>query len=635
MNNRLAVLCLTLSAASFIHAVEAPKDDPAPPVVSNIKVLSDKVEDVSSIEAWQKAVIKDGMSDEKKALAAFDTVVKYRHHDGDAKEYLPPDAIKQFNVYGYGGAKAPMLLLARSLGLEARGYDLAHWGGGSEVKFDHSWHFLDPGLICYFLDPQGKIYSVEEISKDVKAWYAANPDYMEKVDKLKAYMKDPGMKKGPQTILNCPTMNERGSYSLDFFGWYTAMYIFSGWDNTPRVYEDPYSAGYRVNIQLRPGEKLTRNWAHKNMHINMNGDGGEPGVLKAKVGTGMLLYAQKMGDLSNGRIGNGTHEYTLPVSQLAGAAAADGSRTINIRMPSSYVYLSGELASEAKLGEGGEIAVLFSDNNGLDYKEVGKLAAGKQTLDLKPHVFRRYDYRLRLVLKGKDTSLDALKITHDIQHSQRPLPALGEGENKIAFSAGPDEGTVTIEGATTEAKGKQVTFEEFHAALDKISPESLKKWGTFAPAGPNCSVTYPVEAPGDIVRLRMGCNYRARDAADAWEFQVSFDDGKTFKTIDKAAGPYPHNGKFITYADIPAGTRKLLVRYAGTQKAALVMFAQRINADYKQPNGKFAPVKITYTWTENGQEKQDVHIAKTSEDKYTIKCAAKPTMKSIVLELAE
>lgn len=39
-------------------------------VVCNVKVLSDRVPDVSSMEAWQRSFIKPGMSDRDKALAA-------------------------------------------------------------------------------------------------------------------------------------------------------------------------------------------------------------------------------------------------------------------------------------------------------------------------------------------------------------------------------------------------------------------------------------------------------------------------------------------------------------------------------------------------------------------------------------
>src|SRR3954464_11043919 len=100
-----------------------------PAVVSNVKVVTDKVEDVSSFDAWKKSVIKDGMTDEQKALAAWETVVKFRHHDSNPQEFLglgdsaTLDAIKLFNVYGYcaGTAAEPAYLqLMRQLGYDAR-----------------------------------------------------------------------------------------------------------------------------------------------------------------------------------------------------------------------------------------------------------------------------------------------------------------------------------------------------------------------------------------------------------------------------------------------------------------------------------------------------------------------------------
>jgi len=40
-------------------------------VASNVKVLSDKVEDVSSPEAWKQSCIKPGMSGQEKAVAVW------------------------------------------------------------------------------------------------------------------------------------------------------------------------------------------------------------------------------------------------------------------------------------------------------------------------------------------------------------------------------------------------------------------------------------------------------------------------------------------------------------------------------------------------------------------------------------
>src|SRR5262249_6691290 len=135
-----------------------------------------------------------------------------------------------------------------------------------------------------------------------------------------------------------------------------------------------------------------------------------------------------------------------------------------LRMPSSYVYLTGRLNLTATVGEGGPVVVSFSDNNGLDWREVARLtSSGTRAVDLGPLVLRRYDYRLRFELRGDGTALEAMKLVHDVQHSQRPLPALGAGDNTITFSAGPPEGTVTVEGATNPAaKGRQLLYTDFH-----------------------------------------------------------------------------------------------------------------------------------------------------------------------------
>src|SRR5262249_18618156 len=154
-----------------------------------------------------------------------------------------------------------------------------------------------------------------------------------------------------------------------------------------------YSQGYEVNIQLRPGERLTRNWSNKGLHINMEGDGGAPGCLNARAGDPALAYSVNLfGDLAPGRIGNGALEYNVPLKSgefRAGALTAENlacnsedhagpavhvtdaaqPATLIIRMPSSYVYLGGTAHVKATIGTGGEVAIFLSDNNGLDWKD--------------------------------------------------------------------------------------------------------------------------------------------------------------------------------------------------------------------------------------------------------------------------
>src|SRR5205807_1875693 len=107
---------------------------------------------------------------------------------------------------------------------------------------------------------------------------------------------------------------------------------------------------------------------------------------------------------------------------------------------------------------------------------------------------RRYDYRVKFEFRGKGAGLDALRFRHDIQHSQRPLPALGKGTNQLNFRAGPAEGTVTVEGSTNLAsKGKQLVYSDFHPEVVGFGEPNL----FIGPAGKG-SITFPVTTPGDM-----------------------------------------------------------------------------------------------------------------------------------------
>jgi hypothetical protein len=657
-------LIYSLLLPALILATHLRSEDAA--VVSRIKVLSDKVEDVSTIDTWKKAFIKDGMTDEQKALSVYQSVVKFRHQDPPPNEYITGDGgdvhdpIKTFNVYGYNMCcceSSNICALSRYAGLKARG-----WGINShsvpEVGWGDKWHLLDASLVCYFKKPDGQIAGVEDLIADVTEWYAKNPEFKNNDDKLRKFMRGGGWKKGPPILANTTAYDDNGWLPAATHGWYSTVQEYDGrgggHGGKAFLYEYGYAQGYEVNIQLRPGEKLTRNWFNKGLHINAEGGGGTPGCLKEKVTpNSSLRYSLPLGDLAPGRIGNGTHVYDAPLASkvfLASALTAENLASkvgggpalhakdaaqpgvLILRMPSSYVYLSGELKAKTVVADGGSIAVALSENNGLDWKEVSTITqSGDQVIDLKPLVYRRYDYRLRLTLKGKGTGLETLTLSHDIQHSQRPLPALDKGENKISFSTGAQEGTITVHAnGSLEHKGKQVMYTDFHPVLDKIQPSMIHL------SGGSGSIAFPVSTPGEMTRLRFGSFYRARDAADGWDYQVSFDGGKTYKTVDRAAGP-TGNGlcKYVVFTDIPAGTKEALVRFAGTQRNTTLISHFRIDADYKMPNGGFRPVKITYQWEEDGQAKQDVRIARKAEENYTINCASKPLMKSIILELAD
>jgi hypothetical protein len=655
---RIAVLALLATSGSVRSEQETGAAEPA--VVCNLRVVSDKTEDLSSFEAWKKAVLRDGMSDEQKVLAAWETAVRFRHHDSTPQEFLglgdsgTIDAFKLFNVYGYCGgsaAQSAFLQLVRLLGFEARKLTVNRWES-PEVKYGGAWHMFDPGLICYFRKPDGSVASLEELVAAVKEWYDRNAGIQGNPQKVKEFQKSPGWKSGPPLLANCPTYDAQGNFPLNYFGWFTAMIIYDGTAKAPFLYEEALSQGFRLNLQLRKGERLTRNWGHRNLHVNAD-VGAKVECLGATTGKGALYYTPAWKDLGNGRVGNGLLEYVVPLGDrgvrgaflsldnvafnaedrlpglLHGKESARPAEAV-LRMSSSYVYLTGEVTFDAVV-PGGSIDLLFSDTQGRSWKPLGSVtASGPRKIDLTPLVLRRYDYRLKFVLHGKGSGLDSLKLLHDVQHSQRALPALGKGDNKIAFSAGAAEGTIALEGAGPNGRGKQVTAEELGVELAGIPKEKVP----WVPQGPTASVTVPVETPGDLTRLRFGCGYKAGSKDEGWDLQVSFDDGKSFKTVDRAGGPVRIAGKWITFSEVPAGARKALVRYSALSRGDLILWRYRIEADYKEPHGGFAPVRITYRWEESGQPREDVHVARSADDSYTIKCAETPVLKSLTIERA-
>jgi hypothetical protein len=534
--------------------------------------------------------------------------------------------------------------------MKARGWTL-NQHVVSEYSYDGSWHLLDGSLVTYFPKPDGSLAGVEEIVAGVKDWYGSNPDFKKNDKKLRQYMTGNGWKKGPTVLCNAPFYDDNGWLPAATHGWYATMEEYDG--STLFPYESGYSMGYEVNVQLRHGEKHTRNWFNHGLHVNMDG-GGNPGCLNQRVGEENLRYTPKYGDVAPGRIGNGTLEYHFPLgdpefrlavvgteglackSEDSIATAlhvkkGSGSGNFVIRMPSSYVYLGGQLDLKAAVGTSGAIRILFSENNGLDWKELTTIKqSGAQTFDLKPFVFRRYDYRLKFEIQGANTGLDSLNIFHDIQHSQRPLPALLQGDNTLTFSAGPAEGTVTVEGAADVKNQKhQLVFTDFHPESSGLVD------GKILLSGASGSISFPIATPGDLTRLRISTSYRARAPKDVWEVRVSFDQGKTFKTVDQLEGPTVGFGKYTVVSDVPPGVKSAVVQFVGTQRNTLMLTNLRISADYREPFGGFQPVKVTYLWDENGLPKQDVRIFKNPTETYHIHCAAKPLMKSLVMELAE
>src|SRR5208283_5203846 len=248
--------------------------------------------------------------------------------------------------------------LARYLGLEARGWAInAH--SVPELKYDNSWHMVDGSLMNYFLNPDGRIASLADIKKAVLEWHAQHPGYRGNDGKLREFAANGGWKKGP-SLLASTGEQFWDANGINMAGWH-------GWPSTMQEYDCKEfmldyggSMGYELNVQLRAGECLTRNWFNRGLHVNQLEGAGDHVLAKDVAALGMC---RKLGDIAPGRIGNGTLEYDVPLangsfrggalvtenlatheedpSSSAAVHVKDAARpgVLVIDMPSSYVYL--------------------------------------------------------------------------------------------------------------------------------------------------------------------------------------------------------------------------------------------------------------------------------------------------------
>lgn len=654
-------IAMVITAALQIP-LQAAEAAPAPPVgvVSQVKVLTGNVEDVSSLEAWRRSFIDPARDDETRGLMIWYSMVKLVFNGFPPLEYIHPDAmvvdpIKLMNVYGYtfcGPHAASTIALAREAGLEARGWAIS----GHivpEIRWDGKWHMLDSSLVAWFPREDGSPAGVEEIVKAVTTWLDAHPGTAGNLERLLQIQRsggDTGWKQGPALLARTPFLSDSGWYPARTHNWATTMLEYDG-STLTKGYEMSASLGYRVNNQLRPGERITFDWGNKGLNVNMH-ESRFRNDTTLRMGEGVAAYTPAFGDLAPGRIGNGTLDWEVPLEEdlLSSVAlraerlhyrrgeggpriVAAGPATpglIELRVPSSYVYLTGRVDLDVTAGNGASVTVLFSRNQGLDWKELGRFdETGARQIDLSKEVFRLYDYRLLILMRGEGAGVEALRIHHDFQHSQRALPALVPGENTVRFTAGPAEGTITLEGSLdSEERSRQITWEEYHPRVEGFRRE--KRWTLTGRTG---SIRVPVATPGEMVRIRLSAAVRLRSEKDVLEPAVSWDGGESFVPLGRCRGPHVEITCTFTSPPPPPGTREALVRIRARKSNAVRLSLLRIDADYREPRGGFRPVRVTYTWDEPGGLRRDVHVARSPDESYTVTVGENARMKSLTLEL--
>jgi hypothetical protein len=645
--------------------------------INNLKVLSDKIDDTTTPENILKSFIKPGMTDAQRSKALWTAAVKYRHQTLPPNEFISGeweahDPVKIFDVYGYCMCcccSSLMEALNRLDGREAQGRIL-NGHSVAEVKYADGWHMYDCSLVTLFPKPEdGSIASVDDISRSVKDWYRQNPGFEGDSGKLFNLMKSEswtGWKtKGPALLANSP-YNRMGYYPARTHGWDATM---TEYNRTSEIYEYGYQLGHHALFSLRPGESLVREAGNHGLHVNMDLNPNFV-MLKEKVPDGDLAYVPDFDPgYKGGVIGNGYHRYApdlasgglakgaLVYDNLAAGSpspsvpalsvqSADRPGVAIIEMNSPYVYLGGRISVTAFVRTTQDsVAVSISTNNGRSFSPLwitNKVGLTHTEIVLGDWITRRYAYQLRIAMVASAAhaaGLNTLVIENDIQHAPRTLPWLGKGSNTITVAADTDPGLATRTVNCRITPDTNFTKNETSGTMGVVFDNlRVTEGGGCWWQGGVGTMTVPIVTPGDIVALRYGAHVRARSEKDLIQLKLSFDAGKTWVDAGHIAGPTPATTRYFRFANIPAHTRKALLRYEMTGNNTVGVFTFRADADYKDPlapaaGAAFHPFTILHRWRENGQEKSLRTVVAKLPFSYKINTGAEPEMVSVSYEM--
>jgi hypothetical protein len=633
--------------------------------INQLKVLSDKIDDVTTIENIVKSFVKPRMTDQERARALWTSVVKYRHQTSPPNEYLAGDweahdPVKIFNVYGYCMCcccSALVEALNREDGREAQGRIL---NGHSvpEVRYRNAWHMFDGSLIAFFPRPENGIAaSVDEISASIAEWYATHAGYQKDNRKIFELMRKDGSSgwksEGPKLLAHCPYYRA-GYLPARTHGWDATMVEY---DRKCEVYEYGYDVGHRALFSLRPGESFVREAGNRGLHVNQDADPNWDG-LKARAPENDLVYLKDFFPGYHGGVAaNGIHRYApdLAAGDLAlGAEAYDnlasgGSPGLHVKaggrkgvavipMVSPYVYLGGRLRLKATGRSAADrVSVSISTNNGRSFAPIytaSIVGPVEAKIELKEKILRRYAYWLRIELE-KGAGLDAVEIVNDFQHAPRTLPWLGKGNNKITVASDSNTSiatrSVTCRITDDPSFNKNETSSSMGVRFENVDVRGDACWWK----GGTGLMTVPIAIPGDLVALGFSAQIRARGNKDRVRVTASTNGGRSWRELAVMNGPTQGRTGHFRVSDWPRGVREVLLRFELTGNNTIGVQHFRIDADYRDPLAAKAdrPFRIVHRWTEDGKARTHAETVTRLPATYSIRTRSEPEMVSVACEM--
>ena len=441
--------------------------------MNNLKVLSDKIDDVTTVENILKSFIKPGMSDAERARRCGPPpssigTRRRRPTNSWRADWEAHDPVKIFNVYGYCMCCCCSSLIEALNRLDGRAGARPHpqrpqrAGGLLRRRLAHV------RLLADHLFPQARQRRRRLGRRDLRSarrlvrQEPRLPRERRQARRLHAERRLDGLQERSRHCWRTvPSTSSAGSRRGRTAG-------TPPWPSTTARARCTSTATRSATgrcFRLRPGESSVARGGQSRPARQRRQPSCD--VLKAKAPQNDLVYLKKFSPATTAawsatasiamrrtwppagwrRAPSATRTWPR---RFAGAASEDGGKpgVAVVALTSPYVYLGGRLKLKAVRKtdgrQGGGVAVHQQRPHAS--RRCGrptKSAAVEATVDLNDSILRRYAYWLKIEITSASPTgagLEEFAVENDIQHAPRTLPWLGKGRNTITVAADGDAG---------------------------------------------------------------------------------------------------------------------------------------------------------------------------------------------------
>jgi len=410
--------------------------------VVNPHVKTDTSVDFRTVDSIVAGVVKEGMTDEQKVLAAFHTIRRMFVH-GPTPRHLAYDFHKIMHSVGTGACLSmttPLQVVLKRMGYKSRSW--VHDGHHMmEVRYGGRWHCMDPHMTfyCYDRSDPPQIASIEQLQADRTLAFDA--------------VKEGRAGKGYLLCGDSPKWfaGKEGNWRLEFNGGWPKMKIDEPFGRitlrrgetyvrTWHPGEYWYKEGWLARDQCGPihhcrtaDRKDAANWPLYEAHVWKGGKG----TIYRCWAVGRLVYKPYLaGDRCADAVARRANVKSVGKEWGAMLAQADPARPAEVvfAVHCPYVLTAGQLKLTATAG--GKVAAAVSADAGKTWTPLELASEGSsRSAAFVDEINGGFDgYLLKLTL-AEGVQVGGFELTSHFQINRFSLPHFAGGRNVVSVSA--------------------------------------------------------------------------------------------------------------------------------------------------------------------------------------------------------